>query len=121
MLVCVFSLLFFLLFGNLLLGIAFGFNIIQYSYLLYPAIVGATLTALIALFSDLLVVVRDPKGNLICNMLSLVICIPCTLFFVPLCGMNGVSYAISVSYALGSIAMLVCLRKKLKKRVSLNG
>lgn len=108
----------FLLFGDFLLGIAFGADIVQYSYLLYPAIVSAALTALIAFASDLLVVVRDPKGNLICNLLSFVSCIPCTLLFVPLCGMNGTSYAIAVSYAVGLVAMLVCLRKKLLGRVN---
>lgn len=108
----------FLLFGDFLLGIAFGADIVQYSYLLYPAMVSAALTALIAFASDLLVVVRDPKGNLICNLLSFVSCIPCTLLFVPLCGMNGTSYAIAVSYAVGLVAMLVCLRKKLLGRVN---
>lgn len=81
----------FFFFGEWTLVLLYGESIRPYIYLLLPALVFTILTAYLWFFGDLLIVVRSMMGNLVGNVVLLIVSIPCTFFFVQLWGMNGVS------------------------------
>lgn len=105
----------FSLFGGPLLAFAFGPSIAPYTYLLYPALICVVLTAYVEFLGDLLITVRMMNGNLIGNAIALVFSIPCSYIFISIWGMNGVSFSISASYAIASMIMAFLLFKRLSK------
>lgn len=105
----------FSLLGEPLLAFAFGDSIVPYTYLLYPALICVVLTAYVGFLGDLLITVRMMSGNLIGNAIALVFSIPCAFVCISIWNMNGVSFAISASYAIASIIMACLLFKRLSK------
>lgn len=105
----------FWLFGEPLLAFAFGSSIVPYTYLLYPALICVVLTAYVEFLGDLLITVRMMSGNLIGNAIALVFSIPCSYLCISAWGMNGVSFAISASYAIASTVMVSLLFKRLSE------
>lgn len=103
----------FFFFGNQFLEIVFGADIVPYAYLLFPALLCTGLTAYVAFLSDLLISVREMKGNLIGNVASLVVAVPFSVLSISLWNMNGVSYAIALSYAIASAIMLWYLGRRI--------
>lgn len=102
--------------GEPLLVLVFGPSIAPHVYLLFPALVCVVLTAYVSFLSDLLISVRDMRGNLVGNGVGFVVSLPCSMALVALFGGNGVSFAVSVSYAVASVIMLVFLEKRLRSR-----
>lgn len=100
--------------GEPLLVLVFGQSIAEHVYLLYPALVCVVLTAYVSFLSDLLIAVRDMRGNLVGNGVGFVVSLPCTVVLVQAFGGNGVSFAVSVAYAAASAIMLVFLLRRLR-------
>lgn len=105
----------FSLFGEPLLAFAFGPSIVPYTYLLYPALICVVLTAYVEFLGDLLITVRMMSGNLIGNAIALAFSIPCSYLCISLWDMNGVSFAVSASYAIASTVMAFLLFKRLSE------
>lgn len=103
------------LFGAPILEIFFANNIGQYAYLLVPMIVSAMITAYVWFLNDLLIAVRDFRGNLIGSIVPLVVALACMVPFVQWWGMNGVSFTAIASYLAAAVSMgasfLACLKK----------
>ena len=107
----------FFLVGDWFLGLVFGQSIVEYGYLMYAGILCSALTACVAFLSDLLVSMRDMRDNLIGNLLSCVVSLPATVVCVGYFGMNGVSFAISIAYAVGIVVMGRGVLRTLKSAV----
>lgn len=101
--------------GEPLLVTVFGQSIAAHVYLLYPALVCVVLTAYVSFLSDLLIAVRDMRGNLVGNGVGFLVSLPCSAVLVRTFGGNGVSFAVSVAYAVASAVMLVFLLRRLRK------
>lgn len=103
------------LFGAPILEMFFANNIGQYAYLLVPMIVSAMITAYVWFLNDLLIAVRDFRGNLIGSIVPLVVALACMVPFVHWWGMNGVSFTAIASYLAAAVSMgasfLACLKK----------
>ena len=103
------------LFGAPILEMFFANNIGQYAYLLVPMIVSAMITAYVWFLNDLLIAVRDFRGNLIGSTVPLVVALACMVPFVQWWGMNGVSFTAIASYLAAAVSMgasfLACLKK----------
>ena len=103
------------LFGAPILEMFFANNIGQYAYLLVPMIVSAMITAYVWFLDDLLIAVRDFRGNLIGSIVPLVVALACMVPFVQWWGMNGVSFTAIASYLAAAVSMgasfLACLKK----------
>lgn len=98
--------------GDYLLGLIFGDQIHQYSFLLYGAVISSLLTAFIGFFSDLTIVKRRMAGNLVGNLVALIVAVPLSSLLIQLFGPNGTSVAISLAYLVGCVAMLPCIIRK---------
>ncbi|WP_244596979.1 lipopolysaccharide biosynthesis protein [Paraeggerthella hongkongensis] len=95
--------------GPWLLTLIFGQSIEPYTYLLIPIIMSAIVSAYVWFFNDLLVALRCFKGSFVGNILSAVVALPVTFFFVNTFGMNGVSFTMIVSYGIGAVVMALYL------------
>ena len=93
------------LFGVPLLELFFANNIAEYAYLLTPMIISAVIAAYLWFLSDLLIAIRDFRGNFIGNAASLVVAVACMVPFVAAWGMNGVSFTVAASSLAGAVAM----------------
>ena len=62
---------FFLVFGDQILELLYGAAIVEYSYALTPLIICTVVTAYVWFVGDLLIAVRDMRGNLLIYLLSL--------------------------------------------------
>ena len=92
-----------------MLGLLFGDQIHQYSFLLYGAVISSLITAFIGFFSDLTIVKRKMVGNLVGNLVALIVVVPLSSLMIHLFGPNGTSIAISLAYFVGCVAMLPCI------------
>lgn len=97
--------------GEPLLILVFGEGIAQYSYLMMPIIACSIITAFVWFLNDILVSLRCFKGSFFGGLCSALLCIPLSFFFVNQFGMNGVSFAHSISYAASALVMLAMLLK----------
>ena len=98
--------------GDYFLGLLFGDQIHQYSFLLYGAVISSLLTAFIGFFSDLTIVKRKMVGNLAGNLVALIVVVPLSSLMIQSFGPNGTSIAISLAYFAGCVAMLPCIIRK---------
>lgn len=103
------------LFGAPILEMFFANNIGQYAYLLVPMIVSAMITAYVWFLNDLLIAVRDFRGNLIGSIVPLVVALACMVPFVQWWGMNGVSFTAIASYLAAAVSMGASFLARLKK------
>lgn len=81
------------LLGPWVLGLLFGESILPYSYLLLPVILATIATAFLWFLGDLLIALRDFRGNFWGNIAALVAVVVLTFPLVNAYGMNGVSFA----------------------------
>ena len=94
------------LFGEPLLSLVYGSDIVQYSYLLYPMMFSAFLTALMWFMNDLLISVRLFRETVIGSACMLLVTLAVTAPFINEFEMNGVSYTLIASYASATIVMI---------------
>ena len=97
------------LLGSWLLTLIFGQSIEPYTYLLIPVIASTIVSAYVWFFNDLLVALRCFRGSFVGNVVSVIIALPITLFFVHVFGMNGVSFTVIVAYGVGALVMALYL------------
>lgn len=102
--------------GPALLEILFGNEIVDYSYLLAPVIVCSLTTAYMWFLTDLLVSVRGLNLTVAGNALGLVAILVSSYPLIDNYGMNGVSYAMLVSYAISTLFLLIGLLRLVNKR-----
>ena len=102
----------FVFLGEPVISLVYGRQVAAHSDLLVPLCLCSVLTAYIWFVADLLISVRDLRGNLYgysisfaCEMVVMYPCIYCW-------GMNGVTISIILSYALGIAYFLVRLLKR---------
>lgn len=100
--------------GEPFLSLVFGPEIVPYTYLLYAALVCTSFTAFISFLNDLMIVMREMRGNMVGNVCALAATVPFTMVAVAWWGMNGVSIAISAAYAVGIAIMLVVVARRLR-------
>lgn len=96
----------FYLAGDWFLSVVFGPAVASYGSLMYACILSCALTACIAFLSDLLVAMRQMRWNLAGNLVACAVSLPLSVWLVDVCGMNGASFSIALSYALGVCVML---------------
>lgn len=101
--------------GVPLLMFFFSNDIDQYAYLLTPMIISAILAAYVWFLNDLLIALRDFRGNLIGCVISLVAALVVVIPFVQTWGMNGVSFTTIASYIAMALSMGISLCYCLKK------
>lgn len=109
------SLVGFALLGEWALSIIYGDSIREYAYLLLPLVCCTICTAFMWFLGDLLVVVRDMKGNLLCFSVALVICVVLSYPLLDAFGLNGASFAIMAGLAAGSVLCLVRLLVSIRR------
>lgn len=103
------SLLGFAWFGEWALCLIYGDPIRDYSYLLLPLVCCTICTAFLWFLGDLLVVVRDMKGNLVCFSVAFVVCAVCSYPMLVTFGLNGASFATMAGLIVGSVFCFVRL------------
>ena len=106
----------FALFGDWLIGLVFGSQLVPYSYLMYAGLLCSSLTACVAFLSDLLIALRDMKGTLMGNAVGFFVSLPATWGLVGSFGMNGVSYSISFSYAIALAIMIFRISRVIQSK-----
>ncbi|WP_075888878.1 lipopolysaccharide biosynthesis protein [Actinomyces provencensis] len=97
---------FFQLAGPTLLPLIFDESIREYTYLLLPIIVNTVVSAYVWFFSDLLVALREFKASFIGNVVSVLVALPASYFFVREWTMNGVSFTGILASGVGAAIML---------------
>lgn len=103
------SLVGFAWFGEWALCLIYGDSIRDYSYLLLPLVSCTICTAFLWFLGDLLVVVRDMKGNLACFSVAFVVCAVCSYPMLAVFGLNGASFATMAGLIAGSALCFVRL------------
>ena len=99
----------FMLFGGTLLEILYGNSISEYTYLLPPLVLCASLTALVWFSGDLLIVIRKIKANLVCYTICFISsAITATPFLIKF-GINGASYCLILGLAFGLLVSLAAI------------
>lgn len=106
-----------LLLGRLILGILYGEQIVEYSYLLGPAVLCTFVTAFAWFMNDLLLSLRDYRASFLGNAIATVVSLACTVPFVNLWDMNGVSWVGVVSYATAVVALGVIFVRDVRRPV----
>lgn len=104
-----------LLLGNWILALLYGFEIVEYSYLLVAAVLCTFITAFAWFMNDLLLSLRDYKASFLGNMIAAAVSLLITIPMVDAFGMNGVSLVGVVSYAVTVAALTVFFVKDYKK------
>ncbi len=101
--------------GAWLLEFLFGESILPYVYLLQPILAATLATAFLWFFGDLLIALRDFRGNLIGNLVAFASVAAFSYPFVRIWDMNGVSFAGMAACALGAGVLLLFIVRKLRK------
>lgn len=96
----------FALVGEWFLSAVFGPEVASYGWLMNACILSCALTACVAFLADLLVTMRQMRWNLAGNLVACGASLLVTGPFLESFGMNGASYAIALSYAVGVAVML---------------
>ena len=97
------------------ISLLFGPNVTCYTYLLIPMIACSLFTGFYLFLSDLLLSIREFKGNCLSGILSLLAALPLTLILVDKYDMNGVSFTGIAAYAVSSAVALIFLGIKVRR------
>ncbi|NGM17168.1 polysaccharide biosynthesis protein [Eggerthellaceae bacterium zg-893] len=103
------------LFGVQVLDLLFANNIVEYAYLLMPMIISALIAAYMWFLNDLLIAVRDFKGNFFGNAASLVAALCCMVPFIMTWDLNGVTFTAIASSVVGIVVMAISFFLSLRK------
>lgn len=97
------------LFGDALLTSIFGEGIMEYTYLLLPALFATAFAALTGFLLDVLIVFRDMRGALIANFLALVTSLTVAGPAIEQFGMNGINVSIICAFGIGLMSSIAFL------------
>lgn len=89
--------------GKWLLGIVYGEETAQYSYVLTSALIMTTLIAVSYLTADLLILVRCMRRAMVMNIITLVVAAASTVPLITMFYMNGINFALIAAYLVGSL------------------
>lgn len=110
----------FLLVGEKALILLYGGEISDYTYLLVPLVLCASITAFAWFLGDLLIVVRELRANLIMYLFSFIGTISLSYPMLKWIGLNGASFALILGFAIGlvygAVRILYCCRTVVKKQ-----
>ena len=104
-----------LLFGEWVLGLLYGQEIVEYSYLLGPAVLCTFVTAFAWFMNDLLLSLRDYKASFLGNVVATVVSLAVTIPVVDLFGMNGVSWVGVGSYLMAVLSLVAFFVRDCKR------
>lgn len=104
-----------LAFGADAIDLLFGPTAAFHAYLLVPMIACSLFTGFYLFLSDLLLSIREFKGNCLSGVLSLAVALPLTFILVGSYGMNGVSFTGIAAYAAASVIALLFLGIKMRE------
>ena len=104
-----------LIFGEWVLGLLYGQEIVEYSYLLGPAVLCTFVTAFAWFMNDLLLSLRDYKASFLGNVIATVVSLAITVPMVNLFSMNGVSWVGVGSYLMAVLSLVVFFVRDCKK------
>lgn len=102
--------------GAWLLDFLYGNGISEYTYTLPPLVLCTVLTAYVWFIGDLLIVIRDMKGNLITYGISMIVCLLSMYVLISEFGMNGVSYTVILSFGLALVFAIVRIAASARSR-----
>ena len=102
-----------LIFGEWVLALLYGQEIVEYSYLLGPAVL--CVTAFAWFMNDLLLSLRDYKASFLGNVIATVVSLVITVPMVNLFSMNGVSWVGVGSYLMAVLSLVVFFVRDCKK------
>ncbi len=94
--------------GDLGLGILFGKDIIQYSYLLIPTICVTGIMALVLFLCMILTIFRKLSSLVWTNIVGIIICVLLSFWQISSNGMQGVNYSLIISL-LTLVGILSCI------------
>ncbi len=117
-LICItgFVLMCVLLFGKFAVGLVFGREYVEYTYLMYGIMGCTTMYVISWLCINVLIVIRKLMVGMIASVLALAFSTLTSKLFINLFGMNGVSANIILAYFLQSLICLIVIVKNLKAR-----
>lgn len=105
----------FSVFGQSILTFLYSDSIAAYTDMLVSLIVCTSATAYVWFIGDLLIAVRDLRGNLILFSISMAVCCVCMFPFVSAFMMNGVIYCVAASFLAGLLFSFARLRRDVAK------
>jgi len=106
--------LLFLFFGKSALVFLYGESISSSMYLMFPLLLGIILAACVWFLSDVLILIRSLKGNLLSNLIGFLAMIPLTVLLVFHFDLNGASFAIISAYSIVLLIQFVYLVRSIR-------
>lgn len=106
------------LLGDFGLEILYGDYILEYSYLLIPTILTTILTAFTYLLFSVLTVIRNFSSQVIANIITVVLCLICSNYFIKNKSIVGVNIAMLISLGF-EVAFLLLIILKMFKRLTI--
>lgn len=97
----------FLLVGKPILVFLYGAGISDYTYLLIPLVICTSITGFAWFLGDVLIVVRDLRGNLLMYLLSFAGTVSLSYPMLHWFGLNGASFAIIAGFGIGLLYGMV--------------
>ena len=101
------------LFGEWGLVLLYGESIREHASLMYPIIICTVLTGFLWFLADLLVSIREFRGNVVGNIIALLVSLGTTVPLVNTFTMNGVSFVGIAACVLGIVIMAWYLRRSM--------
>lgn len=102
-------------FGAPILGLLYGDDIVQYVYLLGPAVLCTFVTAFSWFMNDLLLALRDFRASFLGNAIATVVSLVATIPLVDAFSMNGVSWVGVVSYGGAVLSLALFLAHDVRR------
>lgn len=101
----------FFLFGHDALVLVYGNGVAQYTLCMIPVLLCTGMTAVMIFLVDLLVSFRLNGAAVVSGLLACLVCVMTVSGFVDIWDMNGISYCIIISFAVGSFGALICIAR----------
>lgn len=97
--------------GSWVIGIIYGFELSQYTYLLYLAILSSFFTIILWIVSYMLILVNKTKTQLLTSAISAFACLVVSSTCIEYFGLNGISISTIVSQGIILVLSLFILKK----------
>ena len=104
-----------LLLGRPILWVMYGSGVVEYTYLLQPAVLCTLMTAFAWFMNDLLLALRDFKASFLGNAAAAVVTVASSTIIVDAFGMNGVSWVGVLSYGVAVLVLLGFLARDYRR------
>lgn len=104
------------IFGRFGLRVLYGESILPYEYLLIPLIICTVTTACSWLFCGVLTVLRNFRALLIGNGFAAVGSIILSMVLIPMCDMQGATYALLIGNLFGIVVFVYYMIKDINKK-----